>query len=265
MGYAPVVIRRTIPWLFAALLAACNAGPVDWQDDGAPAGGLESVPAPALTFDALGRIVVAGTMERSRPTAGQCATISAARSTSGVLYAAWWSLRSDNSADLMAAASANGRDWSPPVRIDSADVGRSGCDRPPPAVAADGDNVHIVYAMQAREGPGIFLTHSMDRGALFHSPVAVVYGEKPGLASVAARGNFVIVAYEDPNTSPTRVSVAISTTMAHLFQYRQVVSPPGSAVAAPQVATDGVRVVVSWVRAPADSSSARMTRVGIVR
>jgi hypothetical protein len=265
MGYAPVVIRRTIPWLFTSALAACNAGPVDWQEPGAPAAGLESAPAPALTFDVTNHIVGARLAERPRPTAGQCAAISAARSTSGVLYAAWWSLRSDNSADLVASASVDGVTWSKPVRVDSADIGRSGCDRAPPAIAADGDNVHIVYAMRAREGPGIFLSHSMDRGALFHSPVAVVYGDKPGLASVAAHGNFVIVAFEDPNTSPTRISVAISTTLAHLFEYRQVVSPPGAAVAAPRVATDGARVEVSWSRAPAESSSVRVVRVGIVR
>jgi len=263
MGYAPVVIRRTIPWVLASLVAACNAGPIDWQDSVLPAAALEF--APTLAFDATGHLVTASARNRTLPTAGQCATVRAARSASGVIYATWWSLRSDNSADLMAATSVDGRVWSKPVRVDSADVGRSGCDRSPPVIAADGDNVHIVYAMQAREGPGIFLSHSMDRGALFHSPVAVVYGERPGLASIAARGNFVVVAYEDPNTSPTRISVAVSTTMAHLFDYQQVVSMTGAAAAAPHVTMDGTRVIVSWVRAPAESSSARVARVGIVR
>jgi len=263
IGYAPVVIRRTIPWVFASLVAACNAAPIEWQDSVVPAAALES--APALAFDSTGHLVAVRARATDLPAAGRCTVVGTARSVSGIIYATWWSLRSDNSADLMAAVSVDGRVWSKPVRVDSADAGRSGCDRPPPAIAADGDNVHIVYAMQAREGPGIFLAHSMDRGALFHSPVAVVYGEKPGLASVVARGNFVVVAYEDPNTSPTRVSVAISTTMAHLFEYRHVVSPPGGAVAAPNVATDGTRVVVSWVRAPAELLSARVARVGIVR
>ncbi|MEK7402433.1 MAG: hypothetical protein AABZ80_08750 [Gemmatimonadota bacterium] len=117
--------------------------------------------------------------------------------------------------------------------------------------------------MKAREGPGIFLSHSMDRARTFHSPVAVVYGERPGLASVAAAGNFVIVAYEDPNTTPTRISIALSTTMAHLFEYREVISPKDAAGSEPIVYSDGKRIMVMWRRA--GDGTKFVHRLGAVR
>lgn len=180
-----------------------------------------------------------------------------------ISYAAWWSLRADSTADIVTSSTTDGHAWSTPVRVDSADVARVGCNRMPPGITADGDNVHVVYAMRAREGPGVFLSHSMDRARTYHSPVAVVYGEKPGLSSVAASGNFVIVAYEDPNTTPTRISIALSTTMAHLFQFREVVSPENMAASHPWVHVDGRLVAVSWRRA-ADTTQ-QITRRGLVR
>jgi hypothetical protein len=233
-----------------ALALACSAGPIAWEDSIASAPEEPHADAPA-----------------GRPPASpaQCvASIRVATNAAGVQYAAWWSLRADSSADIMASSSSDGRTWTMPWRLDSVDVGRTGCDRPPPALAADGDNLHVVYSMQAREGPGVFLAHSMDRGRTFHSPVAVVYGRKPGLASIAASGNFVVAAYEDPNTTPTRISIAVSTTMAHLFDFRAVVSPPDAAATKPRVWTDGTRVEVSWVRAETDSAT-RLTRRGRVR
>ncbi|HEX7938870.1 MAG TPA: hypothetical protein VF483_07730, partial [Gemmatimonadaceae bacterium] len=195
----------------------------------------------------------------------QCAgSIRTAVSPSGVHYAVWWSVRPDSSADIVASSSRDGRTWTGPAKLDTADAGKAGCKRPPPALVADGDNLQVVYAMQAHEGPGVFLAHSMDDARTFHSPVAVVYGEKPGLAAVAAKGNFVIVAYEDPNTTPTRISVAVSTTMAHLFEYRAVVSPEDAAATRPEVWTDGTQVVLSWVRAGSDSTT-RITLRGHVR
>jgi hypothetical protein len=213
----------------------------------------------------MGEVVERVREPRPPVTPGQCeASVQVWLDESRVVYAAWWSLRADQTADLMAASTRDGRTWTAPIRVDTADTGKTGCDRPPPGIFGDGANIHIVYPMQAREGPGIFLSHSMDGGALFHSPVAVVYGKKPGLASVAASGYFVVVAYEDPNTNPTRISVAISTTMAHLFDFRQVISPPGAAVASPHVATDGSRVLVSWVRA-AEPANGRFARAGMLR
>ena len=181
----------------------------------------------------------------------------------GLTYVAWWRLRDEGSADLVAATSQDGERWSAAVVLDSADVGHVGCARPVPGIWVDGDNVHIVYSMKAREGPGVFLSHSMDRGRTFHSPVAVVYGERLARASVSASGSFVIVAYEDPNTTPTRISIALSTTMAHLFEYREVISPEDASASDPTIVADGQRVMVTWRRG--GDTTKVITRTGMVR
>ena len=247
----------------AALALGCTAGPIAWGD------ALEE-PATSPTNYGMareqgGRTHRDSTKLRPPVTPGQCtASVQVWRDEAGVAYAAWWALRPDSTADIVASATTDGGSWSAPARLDTADAGRVGCNRPPPAIAGDGDNLQVVYAMRAREGPGIFLAHSMDRARTFHSPVAVVYGEKLGLASVSAAGNFVIVAYEDPNTTPTRISIALSTTMAHLFEYREVISPEDVAASRPLVYTDGKRVELSWSRAGSDSTR-RIVRRGTVR
>ena len=107
----------------------------------------------------------------------------------------------------------DGNNWPQSGVVDSTDVGVMGCRRSAPSVAVSGEAVHIAYSMPAREGPGVFVAHSMDRGALFHSPVAVAYGERLGPTDVAAEGNHVLVVYEDPNSGIPRVALAISATM----------------------------------------------------
>jgi hypothetical protein len=155
--------------------------------------------------------------------------------------------------------------WTPPVRVDTADAGRVGCRRTPPAVVAEGGNVFVAYAMTAVEGPGIFASHSMDRGKLFHAPVAVVYGEHIGPAAVAARGNLVAIAYEDPNTEPRRVGLALSETMGHLFQWRMRVSPSSGGASSPGVAIQGGRIAVTWLRGARGDSAQRFARLGVLR
>jgi hypothetical protein len=176
-------------------------------------------------------------------------SVRTARDSTGDWYAVWWALRPDSTADVVVARSADAKTWRPAVRVDSTDTGRLGCRRPAPSIAADGGNIHVAYAMTAREGPGIFASHSMDRGTMFHSPVAIVYGERPGLTAVGARGNLVAVAYEDPNTNPTRIGLALSRTMAHTFESRELVSPEtGGGASAPRVSLRGDSVAVIWSR-----------------
>ena len=152
------------------------------------------------------------------------------------------------------------------MKVDSTDTGRVGCRRPPPSIAADRENVHVAYAMAAKEGPGIFASHSMDRGMTFHSPVAVVYGERLGLTAIAARGDTVAVAYEDPNSDPQRVGLAFSRTMGHTFEARQLVSPVTSPAHDPGVAVGGGRIAVTWLRGAAtDVSGPRVLRMGVTR
>ena len=184
----------------------------------------------------------------------------------GDWYATWWSVKSDSTADVVVARSNDGGTWAAPVRVDTTDAGHVGCRRPPPSIAADGDNVHVAYAMTAREGPGIFASHSMDRGMLFHSPVTIVYGERIGSTAIAARGGLVAIAYEDPNSSPQRVGLAFSRTMGHTFDMREIVSPPTGDAQAPGIALGENRIAVTWARGVSgDSSVPRVLRLGAIR
>jgi hypothetical protein len=149
------------------------------------------------------------------------------------------------------------------------DVGRTGCRRTAPSIAADSGVVHIAYSMTAREGDGVFVTHSMGKVSMFHTPVAIVYGAFDGDASgrtaISARGNIVAVAYEDPNSKPVRIGVALSTTMAHLFEWRGLISPETGAAIDPTMTLIGDSVAVSWTRVTEGTTPARMRVVGILR
>jgi hypothetical protein len=109
----------------------------------------------------------------------------------------------------------------------------------------------------------------MDRGMTFHSPVAVVYGAHIGGTAIAAHGDVVAVAYEDPNSDPQRVAVALSRTLGHTFETREIVSPPTGAVRDPRVVLGDGEIAVTWASGAAgaatDASAPRMMRIGELR
>jgi len=171
------------------------------------------------------------------------------------IYGAWWEVRDDSSSILMVGRSTDhGKTWSIAQAADTLDHSLRGCTRPPPAIAADSTTnyVDIAYFMEAKEGPGVFFTHSMDARQLgagdgvFHAPVPVVYGEQPANVSVAARGDQLVVAYEDPNSEQSMVGLALSRTMGHIFEQRLVVSQPDLPARDPIVAIRGDSVTVQW-------------------
>lgn len=249
-------------------MTGCSGGrdSIEWKD---------AVPAPAalaaggdLSFDAQARLTPKSPPLIAAPVfAAQCReSARVAGDGGGTWYAVWWSLREDSTADLVMSRSDSGAAWTPPRRVDTTDVAAVACRRPPPSIDADHGNVHVAYAMAAREGPGIFASHSMDRGMTFHSPVAVVYGERIGLTSIAARGDIVAVAYEDPNSEPQRIGVAFSRTLGHTFEQRELVSPPTGGAKDPRVAVGDGRIAVTWRRDVAAAASApRMLREGTIR
>lgn len=179
----------------------------------------------------------------------------------GVVHAAWWSVRPDSTAVLMVARESRAG-WSQPEAADTMDAGRTGCRRPPPSIAVSNGNVHLAYGMNAREGPGVFTVHWMQ--GMTHAPVAVVYGERFGRTDIAARGDTVVVAYEDPNTEPRRIGLALSTTGSHLFQYRTLVSPPTGRASDPLVALDSTGILVAWTHKTGNAQD-RMARRGRFR
>ena len=187
-------------------------------------------------------------------------------------YAVWWLARPDSSASLLASRSTDGgASWDAPLRVDTLDRSDVGCARPAPAIAADSVTgyVHVAYAMHAPEGTGIFFAHAMDRGAMYHSPVAIVYGDRLVDVDVAALRDTVAVAYSDPNMKYPRVGLALSRTMGHIFEVRLPAvarTGSGNAIAiSPAVALAPGRIALAWLERDVNGPSALVTMVGRLR
>lgn len=262
--------QRGLALVVTALCVACERPLVTWSDP-------VEVPAPAmsarLVLDDAGqaRFVPELVPVRSRPpAAAACPTSFRAAMGAHDLYGVWWSVRRDSSAVLYAAVSDDsGATWRAPIAVDTADVSSRGCRRPPPSIAAVADTVHIAYSMTAKEGTGIFFAHSMERGRIFHSPVAIEYGDRLVATAVAGDGSEVAVAYEEPNGTRAEVDVALSRTLGHIFDTRTAASRTSDEAVAPLVAIAGRRVAVSWLErkglASDSTVSGRMVRVGSMR
>lgn len=254
--------------VLALLLGGCEPAPVAW-------GPLQTV---TRAGDAAVRLNADGTV--SRDTMSQLATrvtpppgpacagslrLAAAR---GTLFGVWWAPRPDSGARLLEARSTDGgRSWSAPSAVDTTDAGVGGCRREPASIAADSASgyVHVTYGLQAAEGPGLFFSHSMDGGVTFHSPVPILYGERLGTTSVAADGDLVAVAFEDPNSSTPRIGLALSRTMGHIFEQRILpVSDDNDRAVHPLAAAHGRHVAVAWEQAGGQGTTLAV-RAGTVR
>ncbi|MGI8547004.1 MAG: hypothetical protein ACR2M1_06665 [Gemmatimonadaceae bacterium] len=191
--------------------------------------------------------------------AGACPGSVSAALAGANSYAAWWHARPDSSAVLMAGRSIDGgRTWITAVPADTTDRSRRGCDRPAPAIFADSASgyVDFAYFLEANEGAGIFYTHTMDAphmgqgNGVFHAPVPIMYGEHPSRVWVAAQGDDVAVAYEDPNAVRPLIGVALSRTMGHIFKTRSDVSSTDLPAVDPRVTLSGDTVTVQWSERP---------------
>jgi hypothetical protein len=81
---------------------------------------------------------------------------------------------------------------------------------------------------------------------------------------VAAAGDRVAVAFEDPNSATPRIGLALSRTMGHIFEDRILpVSDDNGSATHPLVAVRGRRVTVAWQqRAAANGRIAFRIRTG---
>lgn len=254
---------RPLVLLLGLSAIACAPSPVRWDEPSSTqAGSIAADARLAMTADGVARL-----QELWRPPTwphevGLCeATLRAVQAPGGEAYASWFSVRPDSSVILRVARSTTGgEEWLPAVTADSTDVGRAGCARPVPYLAADSLNgyVHLAYNLDAREGAGLFFTHSMEQGQLFHSPVPIVYGDRPSAAAVASRGDTVVVAYEDPNSRSPRLSLALSRTQGHIFEHRLTVSDETAEARTPRVEVRGGRLAVAWTESQRGGAQARI-------
>ena len=178
------------------------------------------------------------------------------------LYGVWWAPRADSGATLLVARSRDqGHSWGAPSPVDTTDRAVTGCRREAASISADEASgyVHVAYALLAPEGPGLFFSHSMDQGATFHAPVPIFYGDRLGRMSVAADGDVVVVAFEDPNSRRPRVGLALSRTMGHIFEQRLLpVSDDNGAASHPLAAVRGRHIAVAWEQRAGDSGAAAL-------
>ncbi len=182
--------------------------------------------------------------------AGACAgSMVFARAGGADWFVAWWQPRADSSAQLLVSQSTNGgASWSAPVAADDRDRKPLGCTRPNAALGVDSASgyVHLAYFVAPAQGAGVWYVHSQDRGATWHAPVGVFYGDDPARADVAAHGDTVLVAYEYPNADDERVGVAVSYTAGHTFDTRMPVSPNTERASDPRVAIGAGEAAVGW-------------------
>lgn len=237
--------------------SACVPDPVQW-DAGDRRINAIAAPHTHLVFEGRVPVFIAAWIPPMPPYGGTggpaCpGTVVASRAAADTSYAAWWAPNADSSVRLVVARSDDGGyNWHPPVVADSTDIAHAGCQRAAPYLSADSTNgyVHVVYFLQAKEGPGLFFTHSMGQGEMFHAPVPVVYGDRVSASAVSASGDTLAVAYTDPNASMPQVWLAISRTTGHIFEHRVAVSPSEVVASEPLVAVRGRRVAVSWFETP---------------
>jgi hypothetical protein len=256
--------------LLLLVMPACGHPPIDWDAQRSLA--RPSGVALALSADGTARpdTMVTVTARLAQPTGPSCTGSLRVASLRGTLIGVWWAPRPDSGVSLLSARSGDhGRSWSAPAVVDTTDTGLGGCHRAPASIAADSASgyVHVTYALQAAEGPGLFFSHSMDGGVSFHAPVPIIYGDRLGRTSVAADGDFVVVGFEDPNSSAPRIGLALSRTMGHIFEQRIVpVSDDNGAAMNPLTAVRGGRVAVAWEPGPVGTAPGTLiVRTGTIR
>jgi hypothetical protein len=248
--------RLTLSYLLVFILAACVGEPVDWGD--------VSYRRSQLGDPDTRSSVLSASLPAVNTGSSNCLRSIQAFSAGEDLFRVWWAARRDSSAALaMQHSRDRGASWDPSVLVDSRDRGRRGCNRPSPGVFYDAVHgyVHLVYFIEAADGAGVFFAHSMDRGAMFHSPVPVVFGNRPSAAAVAANGDSVVVVFEDPNATAPRIGIVLSHTTGHLFDARGDVTPEDVPAVDPWVKLDH-RTITVWWKPGENASGQKGDRIG---
>ena len=234
------------------LIAACTREPIEWEPARDIAGTIGATTRLVMAPDETPRLVdePAPTVVLAAACPGSTVT---ARARGDEWYAAWFLARFDSSVVLQVARSTDGGStWSTAVVADGRDRGRRGCSRPRPALTADSATayVHAAYFIEPIEGTGVWYTHSMEQGTIWHETIGVLYGDEPATASIASAGDTVLVAYEHPGSGGSRLGIAISRQAGHTFAERLRAVRANGTVREPRIAFRGRRVALAWLEEP---------------
>jgi hypothetical protein len=259
-----------------------DAPPVEWQAPSPIAAGSDTAVQyqarwlPGATPEVIvARRDTADRLDRDgawvAPTAACWSSQVSAAPVRGSVWFAYWQVRADSSALLVAAQRDTGGNSLQRIVVDSIDVATLGCARPAPSIAVDSVNgyVHIAYYMVAPEGPGLFYAHLMNVTLhQFEAPLAIVYGEKPVHVTVASRADTVAVVYEDPNSERGRIAMSMSLTGGHVFEQTARLIPVSTSsqeASAPQIVRlAGSQLWVGWTEASASGHAFLLRQARIV-
>ena len=248
-----MTLHRTAALGAVLLIAACTAEPIEWEPPRDLAGTIGATTRLVIERGGGLRLTDQPAPTVTLPAAACSSAVVATRARGDTWYAAWFLARFDSSVVLMVNRSADGGStWSPPVVADGRDRGQRGCSRPRPALAADSATayVHLAYFIEPVEGAGVWYTHSMEEGKVWHQTIGVLYGDDPVTASIASAGDTVLVAYEHPGSGGSRLGVAISRQAGHTFAERLRVVRGSGTVREPRIAFAAGRVALAWLEEP---------------
>lgn len=276
----PVTLRLLAA---AALVAGCSwdAPPVEWEAPAPIASKVDSATRYAARWapGATPEVVVTAFDSTSARTETLVPDVVpacpgswvAGAPVQGTRWSAWWQVRPDSSAVLVAEQRDSAGQSLRRITVDSVDKALLGCARPAPAIAVDSVNgyVHVAYYMVAPEGPGLFYAHLMNpQLPRFEIPMALVYGERPVRVAVASRGDTVALAYEDPNSELGRIAMSMSTTAGHLFEQTARLIPVSTSsqqASSPQIVRlAGGQLWVGWRESSLSGSAFLLRRARIV-
>ena len=255
------------------VLTACEKGPVEWRGDArqvdAPVSSSEAPPVDArlvLKDDGSPSLESIAAVATTPVDSAACpGSIRTSALSPSEIYSVWWSRRDNGRAVLVSSRSDNsGATWNKIVPVDTTDRGAMSCSRPAPSISADATSgyVHVTYFLHGPGGPGVFFSHSMERGELFHAPVPIMYGDRPSASAVASADSFVVVAFEDPNAQRKQIALAMSRTWGHIFSRERPEASTGAPTAEqPFIAMKQPLIAVGWKTA--DKSV--VARVGALR
>jgi len=241
------------------VIAACVHEPIEWEAPRDIDGTIGAMTRLAMDASGTARLVEEMSPVVPLPADACAGSMAATRATGAEWYAAWFLARPDSSVVLVVARSTDGgATWGAHVIADARDRGRRGCSRPRPAIHADTMSayVHAAYFIEPDEGAGVWYTHSMEQGSVWHQTIGILYGEEPVAASIASARDTVLVAYEHPGSGGTRIGVAISRQAGHTFGERLRVVRGSGVVRQPCIALAGGRVALAWMERPVATNTA---------
>lgn len=141
-----------------------------------------------------------------------------------------------------------GQSWSANLRVGGADDGIF--DRVEPAVAVDGNDVHVAWSSEENGAPDIYVASSGDRAASFSAPQRIDGGSAGTAWSrapvIAAGDGDVVVAWEDRRNGTNDIFLAHSGNSGGSFSEAEKVDPGNDNSFSPVVVVADGEAYATW-------------------